>query len=85
MWGAAPTPPGHDAPHDVLGPPDVGLSQSASESLGQGNPLPRGGREASTILTGTATPGCFCLTDWGGMYLESELSVTNGTDFPMGV
>ncbi len=51
MWGAAPTPPGHDAPHDVLGPPDVGLSQSASESLGQGNPLPRGGREASTILT----------------------------------
>lgn len=64
MWGAAPTPPGHDAPHDVPGPPDVGLSQSASESLGQGNPLPRGlgarsprSNRAATRVFGMKTQG----------------------------
>ena len=65
MWGAAPTPPGHDAPHDVPGPPDVGLSQSAIVSLGQGNPLPRG--------LGARSLHYFNLTHYSWMFLLDRL------------
>ena len=65
MWGAAPTPPGHDAPMMFQDPPMSACRKAPVSHWGQGNLLPRG--------VGARSLHYFNLNRYSWMFLHDRL------------